>query len=76
MKITMYTSKTCSRCAMAKNYLDEKGVNYEVILTDNFTGDEMTKLIDKANGAMMLPIIFVDDKVFAGNDWKKIKELV
>ena len=76
MKITMYTSKGCSKCMMAKNWFDTQNIPYETVYVDNFDDKQMSDLITKANGAMALPIIFADDKVFSGMDYRKIKELL
>ena len=76
MKITMYTSKSCPKCAMAKAFLDNNNLNYETIYVDSFDDKQMSDLITKANSAMALPIIFVDDKVYSGMDFRKIKELI
>ena len=61
---------------MAKNWLDTQNIPYETVYVDNFDDKQMSDLITKANGAMALPIIFADDKVFSGMNYRKIKELL
>ena len=82
MKIRMFTSKSCPKCAMAKNFLEANGYKYEPTFVDNFNDEQMTELIKKSGGLMVLPLIFVskdenaDEVVLSGMDFRKIKEMV
>jgi glutaredoxin len=61
---------------MAKAFLQANNLPYEENFVDMFSDEQMNDLVKKANGSMVLPIIFVDDKVFTGMDFRKIKELL
>lgn len=71
--IKVFTSSTCPYCTLAKDYLDEKGVEYEEknITTD---GDARQELIDL--GHTGVPVIVVDDVEVVGFDKGRIDQLL
>jgi len=62
----MYTTPWCGYCAAARELLDEKGVQYDVIDVGNDTKlrREMTEL----SGRRTVPQIFIDSQPVGGYD--------
>lgn len=73
-KVTIYTTKTCPYCKMAKQYFTQNNVAYEEkdVTTDAALAQEM---IDKS-GQMGVPVILVDDQVVVGFDKPRLQELI
>lgn len=72
-KITVYSKVPCPYCVAAKNFLEDKGVNFETI---DLTGkmDEMMK-IKEQTGWSTFPIILINGKVIGGyTDLKNLDE--
>ncbi len=65
--IIMYSKKICPYCVKAKGLFKSKGVSFTEISIegDDEKRDEMLK---KANGAMTVPQIFIDDFHVGGCD--------
>ena len=66
-KIEIYTKAFCPYCTRAKNLLDSKGVTYEEIDT-TMGGPKRQEMIQRANGRMTVPQIFIDGKHVGGCD--------
>jgi glutaredoxin 3 len=58
MKITIFTTDTCSYCAMVKKFLDMKGKLYEVINLDDHP-ERRQEAVDVSGGALTVPITVV-----------------
>jgi alkyl hydroperoxide reductase subunit F len=72
-KVTVYSTKNCPYCRMAKAFLDKHGVPYESIdVSEN--SDAAKKMID-LSGQRGVPVILVDDEVIIGFDSQKLNEL-
>ncbi len=73
-KIIVYGTPTCPWCTVAKDYLKEKGQEFEYIdvATDDKKRDEM---IEKS-GQMGVPVIDIDGEIIVGFDKEKINELL
>ena len=77
-KIKVYSTPTCGYCKLAKQYFDEKNVEYEDI---DVSSDEKAQeeMISKSK-QMGVPVIIInkDDKenVIIGFDKNKINELL
>ena len=71
-KVKVYSTPTCPWCSKAKEYLREKGVEFEDIdvSTDQEAGREMVE----KSGQMGVPVIMIDDKVIVGFDREAIEE--
>jgi glutaredoxin-like YruB-family protein len=71
--VTIYTSNTCSHCTSAKEYLNQKGVEYNEknVQTDSSARKE---LIQK--GYMGVPVIIVDGEEMVGFDKNRLEELL
>jgi len=63
-KVVVYSTPTCPFCVMAKEYLTEKGVNYEdVNVAANH--DRAREMFQKS-GQMGVPVIDIDDNIIVG----------
>ncbi len=71
--IKIYSSSTCSNCALAKEYLKEKGYEYE---EKNVSTDPVAKKELISMGYMGVPVIMIDDEVVVGFDKIKLDELL
>ena len=59
-RVVIYTTQYCSYCVQAKRLLQRKGVAFEEIDVSN--NPELRRvMVQKANGRMTVPQIFVDD---------------
>lgn len=65
-KVEIYSTPTCSYCAMAKDFMKENGVKYTEynVGTDIPKRQEMIEL----SGQMGVPVIVVDGEVTVGYD--------
>ncbi|MFZ3230283.1 MAG: glutaredoxin domain-containing protein [Pseudobdellovibrio sp.] len=71
--IKVYKKNPCPYCDRAKTFLDNKGLNYEVIdLTEK--PDELEALKNKT-GWKTVPMIFINDKLIGGySDMKTLDD--
>jgi glutaredoxin 3 len=65
--VEIYTKTTCPYCWRAKHLLNAKGVAYEEIVVD-FGGPEKQLMIQRANGRMTVPQIFIGERHVGGCD--------
>jgi len=72
-KVTVYSTKNCPYCRMAKAFLDKHGVPYDSIDVGENT-DAAKKMID-LSGQRGVPVILVDQEVIIGFDSQKLNEL-
>lgn len=62
--IKIYSVNWCGPCNKLKKYLDNKGLNYEVItVADN---KEYRDEVLKISGQRSVPVMTIDDKVIVG----------
>ena len=72
--ITIYSTPTCHFCHMAKDFLKEKGIEFQDF---NVAEDqEKRKEMMDRSGQMGVPVIFIDDKMIVGFDKTKLMELL
>lgn len=71
--IKIYSSSTCTNCVAAKEYLKEKGYEYDErnISTDSEAKKELISM-----GYMGVPIIMIDDEVIVGFDKSKLDQVL
>ena len=71
--VKVYTSNTWPHCTTAKQYLSEKGVNYEEknVQTDPSAKKELMQM-----GHMGVPVIIVDGEEIVGFNKAKLEELL
>lgn len=72
-EVIVYTSKTCPHCVSAKEYLQEKGVQY---IEKNVSTDIEAKKELMKKGFMGVPVIFVDGESISGFDKEKLDEML
>ncbi len=73
-KVSMYSTPTCGYCNMAKDFLEENGVEVKVY---DVSVDEKKRqeLIDKS-GQMGVPVLEIGDEIIVGFDQAKISQLL
>lgn len=71
--IKIYSSSSCTNCIAAKEYLKEKGYEFE---EKNVSTDKEAKKELIALGYMGVPVIMVDDEAFLGFDKSKLDEIL
>lgn len=72
--ITIYSTPTCHFCHMAKDFFQDKGINY----TEFDVAHDLEKrqeMIQKS-GQMGVPVIFVGDEMIIGFDKERIISLL
>lgn len=72
-KVTIFTSGTCPHCHAAKEYLEEKGVDFEERNVQN-DPEARKELIQK--GYMGVPVIVVDQEEIEGFDKSRLEKLL
>jgi glutaredoxin-like protein NrdH len=79
MQVKVYALSTCPYCRMARQYMDENAVAYDVVEVDKLEGQERTDAIDEVkrlSGGTSFPVIVVGDEVIVGFNKVRIKELL
>lgn len=72
-KIKVYSSSSCTNCTAAKEYLKEKGYEYE---EKNVSTDKEAKKELIALGYMGVPVIMIDEEVVVGFNKSKLDEIL
>ncbi len=72
-KVEIYTSNTCGYCHMAKDYFNEKNIEY---VEKNVSEDTEARKKLMKMGYMSVPVILIEDEVILGFDKPKIDELL
>ncbi|MEN6442286.1 MAG: Uxx-star family glutaredoxin-like (seleno)protein [Methanoregula sp.] len=72
-KVTVYSTKNCPYCRMAKAFLDKQGVVYESIDVGEDSGAAQKMIA--LSGQRGVPVIVVDDEVIVGFDSHRLNEL-
>nr|WP_300001650.1 glutaredoxin family protein [Tissierella sp.] len=67
--VVVYTSSSCPYCTLAKDYLDDKGVEYSV---KNVQKDPEARKELMAMGHMGVPVVLIGDEEIVGFDKSKI----
>lgn len=71
--VKIYTSNTCPYCVSAKDYLNEKGVEYT---ERNVQTDKEARKELMAMGHMGVPVLIIDGEELVGFDKDKIDTLL
>ena len=71
--VTVYSTKNCPYCRMAKAFLERQGIQYRSIDVGEDAG-EARKMIE-LSGQRGVPVITVDDEVIVGFDSRRLNEL-
>ncbi len=72
--VLVYTTPTCQYCKMAKEFFQEKGVEYTEL---DVSADEekRSEMIEKS-GQMGVPVIDIENQIVIGFDEPKLRELL
>ncbi len=71
--VTVYTKNNCMQCKLTKRNLQENGIEYQEVNTDD---DEKALDYVKSYGVKRLPSVFVGDELaFSGFSPSEIKKL-
>jgi glutaredoxin len=79
MSVKVFALSTCPYCRMARQYMDENAVVYDVVEVDKLEGGEREDAIaevKKLSGGTSFPVIVVDGEVIVGFNKVRIKELL
>jgi glutaredoxin len=79
MTVKVFALTTCPYCRMARAYLDENNVAYDVVEVDQLEGDEKTAAIAEVkgvSGGTSFPVVIVGDEIIVGFNKKRMKELL
>lgn len=74
-KITIYSTATCPSCKLLKEYLKDKGFEYE----NKDVGEDAKareEMLEKSGGLLSTPVVEIDGKVIAGFDKEKVDALL
>ncbi|MCF6276454.1 MAG: glutaredoxin family protein [Candidatus Magasanikbacteria bacterium] len=72
MKVLVYSTPTCPYCHKAKDYLKEKGVEFEDI---NVAEDsEKAEEMQKKSGQLGVPVLDIGGEILVGFDKTQIDE--
>lgn len=71
-KVIVYSTPTCPYCRKAKEYLQEKGIEYTDI--DVSQDESAQKEMIEKSGLMSVPVIDIGGTIIAGFDKDKIDE--
>lgn len=73
-KIKIYSTPTCPYCVLVKEYLKEKGFEFEDI--DVSQNKEALNELIKKTGAMAVPVIEIEKEIIVGFDKEKINQIL
>lgn len=79
MVVKVFALSTCPYCRMARTYLDESGVSYDVVEVDRLEGQARADAIDEVkriSGGTSFPVIHIDEQVVIGFNKPRITELL
>lgn len=64
MEIKVYSKANCPQCVLAKNYLNQRGYEFQVVSLDD--PDEKEKFVQANPGVRTVPQIFIDGERIGG----------
>jgi glutaredoxin len=70
--LTIYSKNNCPYCVNAKNYLENRNINYREI---NVEQDPQAREFIVSQGHRTLPQIYFQDKLLVPDGWQGLKEL-
>ena len=74
MKVILYTTPTCVFCPLVKNFLEEKGVEYEEV--DVSKDAKALEEMKEKTGQMGVPVTLIRDKAVVGFNKNKLEKLL
>lgn len=79
MATKVYALSTCPYCRMTRSYLEENGVEFDVVEVDLLNGEEREEAIREVkelSGGTSFPVLVIGDEIVVGYNKKRIKELL
>jgi Glutaredoxin and related proteins len=79
MATKVYALSTCPYCKMARKYLEENDVPFDVVEVDLLTGterEEAVAQVKRLSGGTSFPVIEVDGEVIVGFNKPKMQKLL
>jgi glutaredoxin-like protein NrdH len=79
MQVKVFALSTCPYCKMARQYLTDEGVVFDVTEVDKLEGQERTDAVEEVkrlSGGTSFPVIVMGDEVIVGYNKPRIKELI
>lgn len=73
-KIKIYSSPDCPYCYVAKDYLTQKGLNFEEI--DLFEQPEKRQEMEEISKQKSIPVILINEEIVVGWNKDKIDQLL
>jgi len=73
-KVIIYTGEHCGACQMAKDYLKDKGIDYQEIDLTKEENDAYLKKITSLDGHLALPIIEIGKKMIIGFNKRELDD--
>jgi glutaredoxin 3 len=74
MKIIVYSTPMCPYCVTLKNFLKEKGFEFEDV--DVSLSEEGRKALVEKSGQMGVPVIDIDGEITVGFDKARVSNLL
>ncbi|MDP1538880.1 MAG: glutaredoxin domain-containing protein [bacterium] len=74
LKVKVFVTPTCPYCFTLKEFLKEKGIEFEEI--DVSRDEKARDYIIKKTGKMEAPVVEIDGEIVAGFDKEKIVNLL
>ncbi len=78
-EVLMYGLTTCPHCKRTLKFLENSGVDFEVIWLDKLEGEERKRVIEevhKISGSYSVPVVVRGDKHVLGYNEEKLRELL
>ncbi len=78
-EIVMYGLTTCPHCKRTRKFLEEMGVDFEIVWIDKLEGDERKKTIKRVHeisGSYSVPLVVKGSKFVLGFNKEKLMELI
>jgi len=70
--LTIYSKNNCPFCVMAKNYLENKNINFREV---NIEQDQQAREFIQGQGLRTVPQIFMDGKIFVSGGWSGLSKM-
>lgn len=79
MATKVYALSTCPYCKMARKYLEENAIPFDVVEVDLLTGTEREDAVaevKRLSGGTSFPVIDVDGEIIVGFNKPRMQELL
>ena len=71
-KVTIYSTRTCPFCMMAKKFLKENNIDFEDV--DVSTDQTKAREMVRKSGQMAVPVLDIEGEIIVGFDKERIKK--